>query len=493
MRATWRALRAAGVLSPALPGLAAAILRHGPTLYALVAGHTRRTPEALALTDANGPVTYADLQAHADGVAARLAAHTRPGDPAALCSEGGRAFVAGLLGALRSGLRVLLVPPGPPDEVRARLQGQSIRALLTDDPRLSALGLPTVALSPAAPGPQSRSGWPRLDWPCPGWPRAGRPVLLTSGTTGAPRVVPRRVSPLAAGRVALALLRALRPAPNTATLLPLPLWHGHGLSTLALCLALGTPLHLRRGADAAELWAVLAQERVGTLVVVPTVLRRLLAGEGHAPALHTVVCGSAPLDPALATQTQTRLGDVLFNLYGSTETGLIALARPADLRAEPGSVGRPLPGVGVRAAPDGQLQVRGLLSRRWLNTGDLGTLDPAGRLHLRGRADDLMIVGGENVWPAQLEAVLAAQPGVRACAVFGVPCAEYGQVPLAFVELEPGSGSVAELQRRLAGVLPRRLRPRLTVLPALPLTETGKVARAQLRARLTQPEAAAPG
>ncbi|MFC6659260.1 AMP-binding enzyme [Deinococcus multiflagellatus] len=140
----------------------------------------------------------------------------------------------------------------------------------------------------------------------------------------------------------------------------------------------------------------------------------------------------------------------------------------------------------VRTAPDGQLQVRGLLSRGWLNTGDLGTLDPAGRVHLRGRADDLMIVGGENVWPAQLEAVLGAQPGVRACAVFGVPCAEYGQAPLAFVELAPEGGGAATLHQRLAEVLPRRLRPRLTVLPALPRTETGKVARAELRARLSE-------
>ncbi|MBZ9712996.1 class I adenylate-forming enzyme family protein [Deinococcus multiflagellatus] len=485
MRAAWRAVTATGVLAPSSPrallGLAAAVLRHGPTLYALVAWHARRTPHRVALTDADGPATWAQLQARADEVAARLGPFTRPGDWAALCSEGGRPFVAGLLGALRVGARVLLLPPGPPDEVARRLAGHPIRALLTDDPRLDALNLPTVALTAGAPGSQPQPGAPR-----PGWPRAGRPVLLTSGTTGEPRVVTRRVSPRAASRVGLRLLQALRPARERAALLPLPLWHGHGLSTLALALALGTPLHLRRGARAAELWAVLAQEQVGTLVVVPTLLRRLLQETGHAPALHTVICGSAPLDPALAVQTQARLGDVLFNLYGSTETGLIALATPDDLRAEPGSVGHPLPGVQVRTAPDGQLQVRGLLSRGWLNTGDLGTLDPAGRVHLRGRADDLMIVGGENVWPAQLEAVLGAQPGVRACAVFGVPCAEYGQAPLAFVELAPEGGGAATLHQRLAEVLPRRLRPRLTVLPALPRTETGKVARAELRARLSE-------
>ncbi|MBZ9749376.1 fatty acid--CoA ligase family protein [Deinococcus sp. HMF7604] len=484
MRAAWAALKATGVLAPApLPaaaGLLWQVARHGPTLYALVAWHAQRTPARMALSGGHESMTFAELQARADHVAACLRPYTPPGTVVALPAGDGLPFVAALMAGLRLGLRVVLLPPGQDESATACLLARlNVQALLTDDPGLAGLGVPCLSLHRS---PAQRFG--------PGWPRAGRLVLLTSGTTGEPRPVTRRVKPLAAGRLMLALLAALRPHQDAPVLLPLPLWHGHGLATLALCLALGTRLHLCRGTPAAELWAVMTRQGTQILVLVPTLLRRLMDAPGSAPSLRTVVCGSAPLDPALARRTQARLGPALHNLYGSTETGLISLATPDDLCAVPDSVGRPLPGVRVRRAADGQLQVSGLLTRQWLNTGDLGSLDGAGRLHLVGRADDLMVIGGENIWPAQLEAALLGLPGVRACAVFPVACAEYGQRPAAFVELEPGV-SAARLQAALAARLPWRLRPApLTVVPELPLTPSGKVARTVLKAWLNQEEPA---
>ncbi|WP_155297636.1 class I adenylate-forming enzyme family protein [Deinococcus kurensis] len=447
MNRAWAAVRATGALGDrpgrAILSLLRCLGREGPTLAGVVAWQARRGPERLALTDGAERLTFRDLHARVRDRARAWQGTHPPGTLVGLEGGGGQvAFVVDLLAGLRLGWRVVPLAPGR--------EGTGLASPL-----------------PAA----GRGGWPP--------PRTGRPVLLTSGSSGTPRLVRSRVRPGAALRVAGALLEALRPHRDAAVVLPLPLWHGHGLATLALALGVGAPLHLRAGATPQAIWAALEAEGAEVLAVVPTVLRRLLAAPGTAPRLRVVLSGSAPLPPELAAATRARLGDVLFNAFGSTELGVLTLATPADLHAAPGSVGRPLPGVAVRVAPDGRVLARGLLRRGWQATGDLGSLDASGRLVLRGRADDLMVIGGENVWPAQLEGALLGVPGVVACAVLPVPCAEYGQRPVAFVE---GDVPVTVLEAFARDLWPRRLRPVRWVLGPLPRTPLGKIARGALRA-----------
>lgn len=480
MRGVWRAVRRSGVLSPApasaLMGLLGTLTREGPGLYALAAWWAGREPGRVALVDERGPMTFGALRERADRVAAALSPHLRPGQTVGLRAGQSAGAVAALLGALRLGLRVVLLNPAQPEAaLRALVRAQNVRTLLVDAP-LGPLredesgGVPVWRLNDLLESPLPRRRLP---------PHTGRPVLLTSGTTGEARVVRRSWSPGAALASAGALLEALDLRAGAPTLLPLPLFHGHGLAALALGLGMGAPVHLAAGRCARELWDLLERERIAVLVLVPTVLHRLLAqADGTAPTLRRVVCGSAPLDPALAVRARERLGDVLFNLYGSTEAGLISLATPADLSAAPGTVGRPLPGVGVRLEGErGEVMVG-----RAHVTGDLGRLDHAGRLFVTGRADDLLLIGGENVFPAEVEAQIAALPGVRECAVCPVPSAEYGQALHAFVVPEPDAPGDSEWHAALRESLPRRLRPlTFTRLSELPRTPSGKVQRWRLR------------
>lgn len=474
-------VRRTGVLGPqpvrAALGLGWTLLQHGPTLYALAAWHARRTPDAVALVDGGGSLTYAELLVQADAVAAALARRTRPGEAVGLLCSNGTEFVAALLACVRTGTRtVLLNTTFSAAEVGRVGREQRLRLLICDgDWRERLRGEQEVGLTLLTPT-ELRVG--NVKSPPVRLPRGGPLVLLTSGSTGPPKAVRSRVGLRAGLRVAGALIGALPLRAGAPTLLPLPLFHGHGLATLGAGLALGAPLHLCRP-TAEAMWRALQAERIQVLVLVPTLLHRLLnVPEKRAtPALRAIICGSAPLDARLATAALDRFGDVLFNLYGSTETGLISLATPADLRAAPGSVGRTLPGVNLELrAEGGRVIVDGH------DTGDLATRDPAGRLTLHGRADELLICGGENVSAARLEERIATLDAVAECAVVGVPCAEFGTGIHAFTVLNSGHEVTPEqLQEQLRPLLPRMFRPqRITLLDALPRTPTGKVLRSQL-------------
>ncbi|QFP77405.1 AMP-binding protein [Deinococcus sp. AJ005] len=459
--------------------LAWAVLRHGPTLYALAAWNARRMPNAVALVDGDGPLTYAELLKRADGMAAALSHRIRPGETVGLLCSNSVDFVAALLACVRIGARtVLLNTSFSAAETGWAGREQRLRLLICDGDwpeRLRGaveVGITVLTLTELKTT-NAKSHPLRL-------PRVGPLVLLTSGSTGTPKAVRSRIGLRAGLRLAGALLDALPLRAGAPTLLPLPLFHGHGLATLGMGLALRAPLHLcLPTADA--MWLTLQEEGIKVLMLVPTLLHRLLDAPDKraAPALRAIICGSAPLGASLATAALERFGDVLSNLYGSTETGLISLATPADLRAAPGGVGRALPGVNLEL--DGNM---GRVIVDGHDTGDLASRDAAGRLTLHGRADDLLICGGENVFPASLEERIAAHVAVAECAVVGVPCAEFGTGIHAFVVLKPDCEITPEqLLDGLRPLLPRMFGPqKITLLDALPRTQTGKLLRSHLPA-----------
>jgi len=325
---------------------------------------------------------------------------------------------------------------------------------------------------------------------------------MTSGTTGPARAVRHRPSLRHILRTVTALLDQLQPKRGEPTLLTIPLLHGHGLATLAMSLALAAPLFIFSRARAQDLLTCIAQNEIRVVVLVPTILHRLLEGgmAGGTTTVRQVICGSAPLSAGLAAQGIERLGPVLFNLYGSTEAGLISLATPADLLVAPASVGRPLPGVlldlqtpeGASVGPGhiGRLFVRGKMAqgkvdtRAGVDTGDLAHVGEDGRLYLDGRADDMLICGGENVLPKTIEDAINRRPYVLACAVVGVPSVEYGQSVHLFLELQAGFGDVsaAFVADDLKACLPPVLRPAgITIVEALPRGPSGKILRRQLK------------
>lgn len=532
-------------------------LRHGASLYTLVAWNAWRWPDRTAVDGDGEAVSYQDLWRRADHLASILSAYTsgtlgRPLDfGVALLCRNHVNFVALLLACSRLGLRtVLLNTSFLPEQVRAACHSQGLTLLICDDefaPGLAEIGLAEVGLaevewagagmniitvsalkaSTTARPPTLRLAL--LRWrPRPRW-RQATLVLLTSGTTRTPRTVQRRLHLGALLPTLIALLSSLRPEAGSPTLLTLPLFHGHGLATLGLSLTLAAPLHLFARGRPKDYWRCLTQQQIEVLVLVPTVLYRLLSSAERGlplptppalrtPALRTIVSGSAPLGAALATQAQQAFGPVLFNLYGSSEAGLISLATPQDLLLCPGTVGRVLPGVEVQLQPlssaeaglstaglddmeVGQVRVRGPLvvgnaastdaGTECYETGDLGWFGSTGLLFLAGRHDDLLMIGGENVSPELIEDRIARLPCVLECAVTPVPSAEYGQAVHAYVVLKRGQEHTtpADLQHHLLVLLPRMLRPaEISVVKTLPRNQMGKLLRAQLNTQPVEPE-----
>src|ERR1017187_516089 len=515
IRAALRSLRRTGLLGPhplwAILCLVWMLLRRGCSLFTLVAWNARRFPDAVAVVDPHRQATFCQLERRAVqlGQALGLGAHHRVG---ILCRNS-LVFVEALLACGRAGAdAVLLSTTFAAEQIAHLCETERLDLLICDDefrPQVATLearfpGLKGRVVSTAAlahenlgelplPGRQGlRRGLVR---------KAGAVVIMTSGTTGPARAGRHRPTLGQVLRTATALLDELQTKQGAPTMLTIPLLHGHGLATLGMSLALAAPLFIFPRARSEDLLTCIAQNEIRVVVLVPTILHRLLEGgmEGRT-TVRQVICGSAPLTASLATRGIERLGPILFNLYGSTEAGLISLATPEDLRVAPASVGRILPGVsvdlqtadGVSVGPGqiGRLRVRGELvqgkadASAGVDTGDLAHFGKDERLYLDGRADDMLIYGGENVLPKTIEDAIDRRPYVLASAAVGVPSVEFGQSIHLFVELRPSFEDVSEaaIAADLESCLPPVLRPAgITIVAALPRGPSGKILRRQLK------------
>ena len=336
-------------------------------------------------------------------------------------------------------------------------------------------------------------------------------LLYTSGTTGRSKgAVITHDNVLA---TVTGLLAAWAWEPDDALLLTLPLFHTHGLVVGLHCaLAAGATVHLRRRFDAAEAAADLLAGGATLFFGVPTMYVRLVEelrrrDEGASLARMRLFCsGSAPLAPETFAAFRGLTGHDILERYGMTETGM-NLSNPYAGPRLPGTVGTPLPGVSIRIVDredrdlppgaEGDLLVAGSnvfagywrapektaesfvhddLGRRWFRTGDLARQDPAtGYVTLLGRSRELILTGGFNVYPREVEEVLATFPGVREAAVAGRPHPEWGEVPVAFLVADTpldGEALVAFCKSQMAGFKEPR---RFEYLEALPRNALGKV------------------
>ncbi len=424
------------------------------------------------------------------------------GDVVGILCRNGAGLVRSVFAAARLGARVTLLNPEMAKPQLAELiRRHRIRLVLADADTAPLLAGPHVLaddLLAAAPAAYRRL--PRVN--------GGELVVLTGGTTGPPKAAARKPSPLAFIRLFLHLVAALELDRCRAAYVGVPLFHGYGIAAFLVALALGRTVHLAPRFDAAAAAALIDAGKIEAAVVVPSMLRRILAAPASLATLRCVVSGGAALPPSLALETRERLGDVLFNLYGTSEGGVAVFAAPADLAEAPDTIGREIWGVRVtvrgpddQPVPDGAMgrlcvESSAAISRAgWIETGDMGLRDPAtGRLFVRGRADDMIVSGGENVSPWELETVLAAHPAVREAAAVGVPDEDFGQRLVAFVEPREGAAlDAATLAAWLAERIARYQRPRaIHILPDLPLTPIGKVDKRALRASLGHPQEIAP-
>ncbi len=485
-------------------------------------GHARSTPDAPAILEPGRTWSFAALDAHADALAAGLvAAGVRPGDRVALLAAPsataiGLLAAAGWVGACVAPLGTGLTAP----ELAAAGVVIGPRLVVHDGEHATvagALGVASVRLealaggaADAATGAAEVAAQTRLD------PNAPAVAVLTSGTTGRPKAALLSHASMAAsaGAWSAALPQA------TGWLLCLGLAHVAGLGVAWRAIGAGVPLDVVPAFDAETVLDALRRGPASHVSLVPTQLARLLDADeaGGAdretpdpahPGLRAVLLGGGPIPPALVTRALAA-GWPVVSTYGLTEagSGVTALAT-ADAGARPGSAGRPLPGVQLRitdpaADGTGEIQVRtraafsGYLGRPeetaaafdpdgWLRTGDAGRLEADGFLHVLDRCDDLLISGGENVVPAEVEATIAEHPAIAEAGVVGRPDPTWGAVPVAAVVLRPGAPAPTNAELRsfcLARLAPYKIPVGFFVVAVLPRTASGKLRRAELRAAL---------
>jgi o-succinylbenzoate---CoA ligase len=437
------------------------------------------TPSRAALLVDNLTWTFAELDAAIDRAAAalRVDANDRVGIRAANSAGYVMAVHALMrLGAVLVPLNTRLTEP----EIAFQAADAEVTRVLTD------VDLEALIGAPPARGPDREFGM-----------EAWHSIVYTSGTTGRPKGAILTYGNHWWSATASALNLGLHA--DDCWLACLPLFHVGGLSILLRGVICGMRVVVQQRFDPASVNRAIDECGVTIVSVVSTMLDRMLTERGdqpYPPSLRCVLLGGGPA-PLPLLERAAAVGVPVVQTYGLTETAsqIVTLA-PEDALRKLGSAGKPLMGAQLRIEPDGEISVRGpsvsagylhhppRAQGGWLHTGDLGYLDQDGYLYVLDRRDDLIVSGGENVYPAEVEAVLMAHPGVAEACVIGAPDEEWGRRVTALVVARPGfSPSQADLiafcRQRLAGYkVPREIELRAEPLPR---NASGKLLRRELR------------
>lgn len=503
-----RVMRMVGLLSPeSLIRLSAAICRSGVNLLALLDFAAGMYGDRTALVDEMGAISYRELYGRSRRLAYSLQQKYSlgPGRNVAVLGRNSSRLVRTIVAASASGADVCFLNP--------ELSGEQLRDMLihlqpdlimydeefrakvvqAEDNRWAMCGIHEIdqLLPPGSKGRFRPSS-------------SGKLVLMTAGTTGKPKQAAHRPSLTGYLSPFVDFVTRLKVMEVQSAYIATPVYHGYGLAVTILCLALGKTVAMQRGFDAARACKLVREHRIGLMTVVPTMLHKMLkAGADDLQPLRCIACGGAELSPQLAEATLRRLGNVLYNLYGTSEAGLNFIATPEDLRHNPRTVGKPLKGVRVRILNDrDQPAAIGEIGRilvcnewsavnraaPWIDTGDLGYVDQDGYYYLRGRADSMIVSGGENVYPLEVEQVVLSHPQVEDAAAVAVPDEEYGQrLKLYVAPVSRHDDDAGLTEEELRGWLRERLAryqmPReIELVGELPYTSLGKLDRKRLQA-----------
>jgi o-succinylbenzoate---CoA ligase len=475
------------------------------------------SPESLAMLCGADRLTFAALDRRVDAFAAGLeAAGVGSRDAVALLAGSSTGFVLAVHAVARLG--AVLVPLNlrlSPAEMQWQLVDSDAAYLLSDAahaaqasalaaqaPQTKHLLLETLAAADSGLAPVSEGERFAL--------AATQTIVYTSGTTGRPKGAMLSYGNHLWSAIGSALNLGVQPEDRW--LACMPLFHVGGLAILLRSVIYGIPAVVHETFDPARANRALEQDGVTTISVVANMLQRMLAERGDRPypaSLRCVLLGGGPAPEPLLRDCEAR-GVPVVQTYGLTEAASqVATLSPRDALRKLGSAGKPLFGTELRivtpegetcdARLPGEIVVRGptvtagylnrpsetanVLRDGWLHTGDLGYLDDEGYLYVLDRRDDLIISGGENVYPAEIEAVLQSHPAVVEAGVAGLPDARWGQTPLATVVLEAGARVSAEeliefCRGRLAGY---KTPSRIEFAAQLPRNAAGKLVRSELR------------
>jgi len=523
-----RTLIEAGVIRPVRPDKLALMLRQlarwGASPAAGVTVAAIDLPDETVVEDEKGEVTFAEMHRNSNSLARGLAADgVGEGDGVAIMCRNHRGFIEATLAISKlgaSGLYMNTAFAAP--QLADVIEREEPVALIYDEEFAELLekareagkeiGLSRfIAWSDEGQGGDTRleeliseNDDSDLDPPS----ESSRFVILTSGTTGTPkgaqRGQPDTLAPLAA------MFSKIPLRSREKMMIAAPLFHSWGFAHLTVGMALNSTYVLRRRFDPEETLRTVEESGASVLVVVPVMMQRILElpeetlQKYDLPELRVTAASGSALPGELATRWMDTFGDNLYNLYGSTEVAWATIATPEDLRAAPGTAGRPPRGTKVRIVDEdgndveagktgrvfvgnemafegytgggGKDELDGLLS-----SGDVGHFDEDGRLFIDGRDDEMIVSGGENVFPREVEDLLSDRDDVKEVAVIGVDDEQFGQRLKAFVV--PSGGDLSEdevksyVKSNLAGYkVPREVE----FLDSLPRNATGKVLKREL-------------
>ena len=497
----------------------------GPTPALGYLAASLRRPDDTALIDELGALTFADVNRRTNALAHALADDgIGEGDRVAVMCRNHRGFVDATVALSKLGAHCLYLNTsfaGP--QISDVVKREDASAIVYDQEF-------TDLVAEAAEGRKTYVAWEEVDGdddaieiddslehlirrgdpsdPVPPG-ESGRTVILTSGTTGTPKGATRQ-SPTSV-EPAAALLSKIPLHEGEVTMIAAPLFHAWGFAHFVLGILFGSTLVLRRRFDPEQTLAATAEHRASALVVVPVMLQRILElpeevrDRYDLRALRVIAVSGSALPGPLATATMDAFGDIVYNLYGSTEVAWATIATPEDLRAAPGTAGQPPRGTIVklyddegREVPQGdtgrifvgnEMMFEGYTgggSKEVINglmaTGDVGHFDRGGRLHVDGRDDDMIVSGGENVFPGEVEDLLSGHKGVADVAVFGIDDEKFGQrLKAAVVKRKGQAVTEKELKDYVKANLAAYKVPReIQFVDELPRTATGKILKREL-------------
>ena len=498
------------------------LIGRGPSLGIITQMHGFSLARKAALHDRDGCLTWGELDKRANQAGHMLEElGVKGGDRVAMLLRNGREIVETTLGAQKLGMVACpLNTWAKPKELRFTLSEAKASVLIYDTKHSDQVeecapeGLALVCVGNEDDAVANSYSYAELlsDQsvnPPPFLTReAQKPkvVIHTSGTTGTPKGASRNSS--AAGVGALANLLSVVPySRDDIIVLPAPMFHSFGLATFTFGTALGATFVMPEQFDPEGTLRAIEEHGATACSLVPVMIKRILTLDDEIKSrydlssLRVVMASGSAMSTEMRRAAMELFGNVLYDLYGSTEVGWVAIARPQDMLDHPGTVGKPVPGIkvaifnedGDRIGPGeiGEIYIKsdvmfeGYTSGDskevrdgYMTIGDLGYVDEGGFLFIEGRADDMVVVGGENIYPVEIEETLDDMDGVEDVAVMGVPDDEYGEVLGAFVV---GTVKAEDVKKYCKDQLASYKVPkRVEILDELPRTSTGKVLKREL-------------
>ena len=527
-----KVLREAGIVAPMRPDKAVKIggtfLRWGASPATGVTTAAIHHPHELAIVDERGALSWERLHRRSNALAHSFAAMgIGPGDGVGIMCRNHRGFVEATLAAAKIGASALYLNTmfaGPQLVEVTRREGP--KALVYDEEFGDLLAGVDDSVERIVAWCDGEVSVPTLDGlieagdesdhkPPPDKPKF---VILTSGTTGTPKGA-QRSSP--DGLMAIASLLDKIPFRRGMTMMiAAPLFHSWGFFHFVMSLPTASTMVLRRRFDPEGTLEAAEQSRADVLAAVPVMIQRILSLPDEVldryslPNLKITSLSGSALPGELAIEWMDRFGDNVYNLYGSTEVAYATVATPEDLRAAPGTAGKPPRGTKIRLFDEAGKEVpQGEVGRIFVgnemafegytggggkeiidglySSGDVGHFDSEGRLFIDGRDDEMIVSGGENVFPREVEDLLADHDGVVEVAVIGVEDEEFGQRLKAFVVVQADvEVSAQDLTAHVKANLASYKSPReIEFLDELPRNATGKVLKKDLKARNSQQSA----